>query len=66
MRLVSSLYIVLILLYIRFIYEDTNYDDLILYFVTLAVGRFLYCDFYCKGLCADPSGRSPESASAPF
>ena len=47
-RLVSSLYIVLILLYIRFIYEDTNYDDLILYFVTLAVGRFLYFDFTVK------------------
>lgn len=47
-RLVSSLYIVLILLYIRFIYNDTNYDDLILYFVTLAVGRFLYFDFTVK------------------
>ena len=47
-RLVSSLYIVLILLYIRFIYNDTNYDGLILYFVTLAVGRFLYFDFTVK------------------
>lgn len=44
-RLVSSLYIVLILLYIRFIYEDTNYNELIMYFVTLAVGRFIFFDF---------------------
>ncbi|MCI1305683.1 MAG: hypothetical protein LKG40_05595 [Lachnospiraceae bacterium] len=44
-RLVSSLYIVLILLYIRFIYKDTNYNELILYFVTLAVGRFVFFDF---------------------
>lgn len=44
-RLVSSLYIVLILLYIRFIYQDTNYNSLILYFVTLAVGRFIFFDF---------------------
>ena len=41
-------YIVLILLYIRFIYEDTNYDGLILYFLTLTVGRFLYFDFTVK------------------
>ncbi len=44
-RLVSSFYVVLILLYIRFIYEDTNYDTLIMYFITLAAGRFVYFDF---------------------
>ncbi len=44
-RLISVFYIVLILLYIRFIYEDTNYDGLILYFLTLTVGCFLYFDF---------------------
>lgn len=47
-RLISVFYIVLILLYIRFIYEDTNYDGLILYFLTLTVGRFLYFDFTVK------------------
>lgn len=47
-RLLSSFYIVLILLYIRFVYQDTNYDTLILYFITLAVGRFLYFDFTWK------------------
>ena len=44
-RLVSSFYIVLILLYIKFIYLDDNYDALILYFVSLAIGRFVYFDF---------------------
>ncbi len=44
-RLVSSIYVVLILLYIRFIYNDTNYNELILYFITLAVGRFVFFDF---------------------
>ena len=48
LRLISVFYIVLILLYIRFIYEDTNYDGLILYFLTLTVGRFLYFDFTVK------------------
>ena len=47
-RLVSSFYIVLILLYIKFIYLDNNYDALIMYFVTLAVGRFIYFDFTWK------------------
>lgn len=47
-RLVSSLYVVLILLYIRFIYNDTNYNSLILYFVTLFLGRFVYFDFTLK------------------
>lgn len=47
-RLVSSFYIVLILLYIKFIYLDDNYDALIMYFITLAVGRFIYFDFTWK------------------
>ncbi len=44
-RLVSSFYIILILFYIKFIYDDSNYDSLIIYFITLAIGRFLYFDF---------------------
>ena len=43
-RLISAFYIILILLYIKFIYHDSNYDSLIMYFITLAVGRFLYFD----------------------
>ena len=41
----SSFYIILILLYIKFIYNDDNYDSLMMYFITLAVGRFIYFDF---------------------
>ena len=40
----QAFYIILILLYIKFIYHDSNYDSLIMYFITLAVGRFLYFD----------------------
>ncbi|MEE3420590.1 MAG: hypothetical protein VZR02_05750 [Lachnospiraceae bacterium] len=47
-RLVSTIYVVVILLYIRFIYEDTNYNELIMYFITLAVGRFIFFDFTVK------------------
>ena len=31
-------------MYIKFIYNDSNYDSLIFYFVMLAVGRFVYFD----------------------
>ena len=44
-RLISAFYIILILLYIKFIYNDSNYDSLIFYFVMLAIGRFVYFDF---------------------
>ncbi|MGI6056705.1 MAG: hypothetical protein ACOYBD_06970 [Bilifractor sp.] len=44
-RLLSSFYIILILLYIKVIYRDDNYDTLIQYFLLLAAGRFLYFDF---------------------
>lgn len=43
-RLISAFYIILILMYIKFIYNDSNYDSLIFYFVMLAVGRFVYFD----------------------
>lgn len=55
-RLVSSFYIVLILLYIKFIYLDDNYDALILYFITLAVGRFIYFDFTWHDFCSTVHG----------
>lgn len=48
LRLLSTFYIICILLYIRFIYEDTNYNELIIYFISLAVGRFVYFDFTLK------------------
>ena len=43
--ILPTIYIILILLYIKFIYNDDNYDSLMMYFITLAVGRFIYFDF---------------------
>ncbi len=56
LRLVSSIYVVLILLYIRFIYQSYNYESLIIYFVMLVVGRLLYFDVTWEGFKSDISG----------
>ncbi|SKB46725.1 hypothetical protein SAMN06296386_10195 [Lachnospiraceae bacterium] len=44
MKLVAMIYLILIFAYIKFIYEDNNYDELIMYFITLLIGRFVYFD----------------------
>ena len=56
MRLVSSIYVVFILLYIRFIYESYNYESLIIYFVMLVVGRLFYFDVTWEGFKNDITG----------
>jgi len=43
-RLTGMVYMILIFCYIKFIYENNNYDMLITYFITLMVGRFAYFD----------------------
>lgn len=43
-RVVAMLYIMLIFFYIKFIYENDNYDGFIIYFLGLMVGRFVYFD----------------------
>ncbi len=43
-RLTGMLYMILIFCYIKFIYEDDNYDMFITYFLTLMIGRFVYFD----------------------
>lgn len=48
LRLVSNIYIILIMMYIKFIYDDANYDSMIIYFVSLSLGRFIYFDFSWK------------------
>ena len=35
---------IIIFCYIKFIYEDNNYDMFITYFLTLMIGRFVYFD----------------------
>lgn len=43
-RLVGMFYIMVIFLYIKFIYENNNYDGFIMYFLGLILGRFAYFD----------------------
>lgn len=47
-RLLGMLYMILIFMYIKFIYEDNNYDMFITYFLTLMIGRFVYFDASLK------------------
>lgn len=44
MRLLGMIYMLFIFVYIKFIYQDDNYDTIILYFLTLVIGRFVYFD----------------------
>lgn len=43
-RLIGMLYMILIFCYIKFIYENNNYDVFITYFLGLMIGRFVYFD----------------------
>lgn len=43
-RLLGMLYIILIFIYIKYIYENNNYDGFIMYFLGLMIGRFVYFD----------------------
>ena len=43
-RLIGMLYIIMIFIYIKYIYENNNYDGFIAYFLGLIVGRFAYFD----------------------
>ncbi len=43
-RLIGMLYMLIVFAYIKFVYQDDNYDNIILYFLTLVIGRFVYFD----------------------
>lgn len=43
-RLLGMVYVILIFVYIKFIYENNNYDGFIMYFLGLMIGRFIYFD----------------------
>ena len=43
-RMIAMLYVILIFVYIKFIYENNNYDGFITYFLGLMIGRFVYFD----------------------
>ena len=44
MRLLGMIYMLVIFAYIKFLYVDSNYDNIIMYFITLVIGRFVYFD----------------------
>ena len=44
MRMASMVYLTVLFLYIKFIYEDNNYDSIIIYFIGMMIGRFVYFD----------------------
>ncbi len=44
LRMAGMLYMMVVFAYIKFIYEDNNYDTIILYFLTMIIGRFVYFD----------------------
>ncbi|RRF93643.1 MAG: hypothetical protein DUD26_00275 [Eubacteriaceae bacterium] len=44
MRLLGMIYMLIIFAYIKFFYVDSNYDNIIMYFITLVIGRFVYFD----------------------
>lgn len=48
-RLVGMFYIMVIFLYIKFVYENDNYDGFIMYFLGLIIGRFVYFDTSLRG-----------------
>ncbi|MCR4694660.1 MAG: hypothetical protein K5773_05015 [Pseudobutyrivibrio sp.] len=44
LRLAALIYMLIVFAYIKFIYEDNNYDSIITYFLIMIVGRFVYFD----------------------
>lgn len=43
-RIIGMIYVIMIFLYIKYIYENNNYDGFIMYFLGLMIGRFVYFD----------------------
>ncbi len=44
LRASAMLYMLIIFAYIKFIYDDDNYDAIIVYFIIMIIGRFIYFD----------------------
>ena len=43
-RLISMAYMGALFIYIKFLYHDNNYDAIIIYFIGMLIGRFVYFD----------------------
>ena len=50
LRIAAMVYMLIVFLYIKFIYEDDNYDSIILYMVIMLISRFIYFDVSVKEL----------------
>ena len=44
LRMMAMIYMLLIFAYIKFIYQNNNYDEIIVYFIIMVIGRFVYFD----------------------
>ena len=44
LRMMAMIYMLLIFAYIKFIYQNDNYDEIIVYFMIMVIGRFVYFD----------------------
>lgn len=51
LRMAGMLYMLIIFAYIKFIYLDNNYDAILIYFITMIIGRFVYFDASFKDFC---------------
>lgn len=48
LRVAGMIYVILIFVYIKYVYENNNYDGFIMYFLGLVIGRFIYFDASLK------------------
>lgn len=44
LRMMAMVYMLVIFAYIKFIYEDNNYDAIVSYFIIMMIGRYVYFD----------------------
>ena len=44
LRMLAMIYMLIIFAYIKFIYKNDNYDSIIVYFIIMIIGRFVYFD----------------------
>ena len=51
LRMAGMLYMLIIFAYIKFIYLDDNYDAILIYFITMVIGRFVYFDASFRDFC---------------
>ena len=51
LRMAGMLYMLIIFAYIKFIYLDDNYDAILVYFITMIIGRFVYFDASFQDFC---------------